>query len=470
MKALNLELQPLKGLKLSLPQLDKKIKKLHTITRHLSEHGTLDARDQFAELRESLKQCRKVEGNFVEFTKFRRRESRLLSLYVMDLGAKTSRDLLPVFDEDVGISILGNGLLKKHRRTQATQLFFTHYGIDRIPAIDWLARRLKDSWSVKDDRPLFDAQSKIYQHHAKLLFVPGAPAEVAKRYKAGESFEQFAANYGIPLNGEFRERLLEEVILERVRKAPSEGTGEELDRLVQENKERRVRSGNPLGAEAVRILVDRSISAHEGKLPDAWKEKIVAYSCDPRVPNPLDQSLWWSWANRTQKDVAMRALTELTLRQFISLLEESLRGTTAQDQFQKRADMLLRIFEMGKVIDARLVLNENTYRSLPVKFRQTLMPYQTSGSQQHTSFVALKCTNDVFLIEGTHSFALRGFVGADRFPVPKLWSSKTGTRFHDRNFRVDSSSCDIHQVHHVGDWLGDFKNKLRQHHIEWRGL
>ena len=98
------------------------------------------------------------------------------------------------------------------------------------------------------------------------------------------------------------------------------------------------------------------------------------------------------------------------------------------------------------------------------------MPYQTSGGSRHTSFVVLKCSDDVFLIEGTHSFALRGFIGANRFPISNLWSSRAGTYFHDSHFRVPEIRCHIFQPHHVGDWFWDFKAKLRRQHIEWRGL
>lgn len=467
---MNLALQPLRSLQLSVPQMERKINRLHTITSHLSETGSLDTPDQLAALRESLRRCREVSGDFDEFTKMRRRESRILSLYLVDLGRESDRNLLPAFDKVVALSTLGDGWLRKHRRTQASLLYFTHFGAERIPALDWLSRQLKASWSVAEAGSLFDERSKTYRLHADLLFAPDAPVQLARRYVAGTAFDAFAASYGIPPDGEFRERLLEEVILERVRQAPSSDTGEALDRLVMEMKHRRLRSGHPLGAEATRILIDRSITSFGGKVPDAWKETLVAYSCDPRVPSPAEQALWWSWANTRQKEVAIRALTELTLRKFISLLEASLRGTTAESQFEKRADMLLKIFDLGKVLDARLVLHENTYRSLNAKTREALMPYQTSGSQQHTSFVVLKCTNDVFLIEATHSFALRGFIGVDRFPVPKLWHSRTGARFHDSKFRVHESQCDIYQRHHTGDWLWDFKAQLRGQHIEWRGL
>jgi hypothetical protein len=204
-------------------------------------------------------------------------------------------------------------------------------------------------------------------------------------------------------------------------------------------------------------------------VPNAWKQQIVTYACDPRIPSQTEQVRWWGWATTKQRNIALRALTELTLRKFIALLRVSLEGTAAEGQFEKRADMLIHIFELGKVIDARLLVHENVFHTLPSQTRQVLKPFKTSGGQQHTSFICLKCSNDLYLIEGTHSFALRGFVGENRFPIPTLWQSAPGAHFHDSRCRVPEHTCDIFQ-RHTGDWVWNFNYKLRQRRIEWRGL
>jgi hypothetical protein len=162
-------------------------------------------------------------------------------------------------------------------------------------------------------------------------------------------------------------------------------------------------------------------------------------------------------------------MTELTLRKFIALLKASLKGTPAEGQFEKRASTLELIFNLGKVKDARLAVHENTYKTLSKKLKRALMIYQTSGGSQHTSFVILKCSDDVFLIEGTHSFALRAFVGADRFPLPFLWGSQTGAHFRDGQLRVGERECDIY-VRHQGAWPSRLVSELRRFHIEWRDI
>jgi hypothetical protein len=303
-----------------------------------------------------------------------------------------------------------------------------------------------------------------------MLFGVDAPRKVAGEWRSGESVDQLADRFGIPPDGEFRERLLEEVILKRVLSASREEIGKQLDGMVTGSKERQLRSGYPLGAEAVRILIDRSISEFQGRVPDGWREQIVTYSCDPRIPNLAEQSKWWGWASRMQKETALKALTELTLRQFIALLKASLGGTEAGEPFERRAEMLLQIFEMGKVIDARLVVHENTYQTLSPKIRQVLRPLQTSGGPQHTSFICLKCEDNVYLIEGTHNFALRGFLGEENFPIPRIWTDRSGFYYHDSNIRVQEHTCHFFQRHHTGDWRWDFDRQLQRRNISWQGL
>jgi hypothetical protein len=74
----------------------------------------------------------------------------------------------------------------------------------------------------------------------------------------------------------------------------------------------------------------------------------------------------------------------------------------------------------------------------------------------------------LFLIEGTHDFGLRGFVGAKSFPIKEFWSWGKRT-YDDRDFRVNRYDCDIYQAHN-GDWVTLFVQQLRGRHIEWSGL
>jgi hypothetical protein len=197
------------------------------------------------------------------------------------------------------------------------------------------------------------------------------------------------------------------------------------------------------------------------------------YACDPRIPNTEMQSRWWGWANNTEKDVAIRAIGELNMLQFIRLLEESLEGSELQHQFPARKRMLLKLFELGKVQDVRLVVTRRLYGQMDMKTRgNLLLNWVNAGSRgkgnADTSFICIKCVDDVYLIEATGSFGLRGFIGSDSFPIENFWNSQPKS-YYDHQLRVNQYSCPIYQVHHK-NWVRDFVSKLRTYNIEWRGL
>jgi hypothetical protein len=136
--------------------------------------------------------------------------------------------------------------------------------------------------------------------------------------------------------------------------------------------------------------------------------------------------------------------------------------------------MLLKLFELGKIRDVRLVVTRRFYEQMDKKNRGLLLlNWVNSGSRgkdnTDTSFICMKCTDNVYLIEATGSFGLRGFIGENSFPIKNFWNSEPKS-YHDHEMRVNQLSCPIYQVHHTGDWVSDFVSKLRRHNIEWRGL
>ena len=399
-----------------------------------------------------------------------RREWLLLSLYLNDLGAEESRAWLPPLDKSIAVSILGEdpARMKKHLRRLATQLYFTHYGMERLPCLESICRLLALAWRAASSEKL-DPTSRVWSEHAKILFAPDATDKVAEKWKPGMSVHELADSFHIHRNGLFRERLTESLILNRIRKLPLADNDLELNELVVSEKMRKLNSGQYLGAAAVQILIKRSQIENSSALPDNWSEQLVTYACDPRIPNNQMQAQWWGWATSSEKDVAIRALSKLSLEAFIELLEQSLRGTNAEHQFPARSRMLLNLFKIGKVIDARLIVHQDLNHRLAANVREVLRPSWVSGGPQHTSFVCLRCTDDVFLIEGTHSFALRGFVGSNSFPVRAFWNSAP-RGYQDSELRVNQYSCPIYQIHHTGNWIRDFVYQLRKRNIEWRGL
>lgn len=463
-------LRRINDLKLDQKHLDREIRKLRKLTAGWDDRGSIDSPDLVEELRKRMQEGVGSNRSFDDYTAVKRRESLLLTLYLSDLADVTGREWLPAFDKKVAISILGSepGTLKKHLRRMATQLYFTHYDEERLPCLVWLATFLKNSWVAAGDTTL-DPISKAWVESAETLFGKDAPEKVAAKWNGEWGVKELADHFHIHEGGLFRERLLEALILRQLREASHDAISADLDRLVTDAKERKLRSGYPLGAEAVRILVNRSKTESGSRVPDAWREQLVAYACDPRVPNMQDQAKWWGWASSSEVDIAIRALSELTLHEFIKLLERSLRGTAAQHQFPERRDVLLKLFEIGKVIEARLVVHQDLYHRMDSKTKMLLRPSWVSGGPQHSSFICLRCSDKVFLVEGTHSFALRGFVGENSFPIANFWTGAPA-HYHDSRLRVPEIDCMIYQRHHNGDWVWDFEQQLRRRRIEWRGI
>ncbi len=466
----SLHLKPLKALNLDAKGLGSKIKALRAITAHLDSLSSLDSIDLIADLRNQVRLGYHLNESFEGYTAVRRRESLLLSLYLIDLASDSDRNQLPAFDERVANSILGGSesSIKRHIRRLATQLYFVHYCEDRLPCLQWLSCRLQSSWKSEDAIQNSDPVSKSISAHADILFESQAPARVAEQWIQGESIEDLATRFSIPVDSLFNDRLTEEVILSRLRRASHTTIDTELDELVINSKERRLRSGHPLGAEAVKILIERSVNECQRRVPESWREQLVAYACDPRIPNASEQAKWWSWATQATKDVAIQALSELTLQQFIVLLERSLKGTPTAHQFPERKRVLLKLFELGKVIEARLVVHQALYHGMGARTREVLRPSRIRDGQDNPSFVCLRCTDEVFLIEGTHNFALRGFIGRDSFPIRSFWSTEP-KNYYDHQLRVQKARCDIYQVHQ-GDWAWSLTYQLRRHHIEWRSI
>jgi hypothetical protein len=455
--------------------LDQGVARIKKLTDGWEDGGTAsfvglleDFRKQFrAHIRsgEPIEQC----------TRVKRGEWLFLSLYLNDLGAEDSRTWLPPLDNDLAISILGQdpSRLKKHIRRLLTQLYFTHFGQEKLPCLEFLCGMLKLAWQSASQENL-DPISKVWSKHAHLLFAIDAPDRLAEKWLPGMSVHELANAYYIQENGEFRKELIKSLILNRLRNIPIGMNNSELNELVISAKEQKVNSGGYLGAAAVKILINRSQKENSSRVPADWKENLVTFACDPRIPNTAMQAQWWSWATSTEKDVAIRAIGELNMLKFIGMLEESLKDSKIKHQFPSRKRMLLRLFELGMIQDVRLVVASRTYDQMDPKTRGLLLLNWVAGGSSgkdkaDTSFICMKCVDNVYLIEATGSFGLRGFIGSNSFPIDNFWNSQP-KGFYDDQLRINRDVCPVYQVHHTGNWLQDFVYKLSEYNIEWRRL
>lgn len=459
-------LRPLRAPRLDHRHLNNAVEALAELTEGINPAGPAPSADRVEALRKRLRRGYAAGHSFDVSTDVPRRANLLLWLYLEDLASDSTRQRIPPISEAVAASILGPAgkLIRADLRRLATQLYFTHFDPVRIPCLSWLASRLSHAWHDADPERL-DAAGLAWSTNAVSIFGQDAPDSVANHWHKGMTVTQLAQAWHIPEDGLFHRRLFESVILKRLRELPMSESDADLNELVIAEKAKIVWSGRELGAAAVEILINRSIAENNSLVPKDWAQLLVAYACDPRIPSQAERHRWWGWATSVQRDVAIRALSWMSLEEFIRLLEKSLVGTPQGYQFHDRRNLLEKLFKKGIVIEARLVIPQHMRGAVDKKTLETIQPSWLGGNQ-NTSFVCLRCIDNVFLIEGTHSFSLRGFVGADAFPIRRYWDSSPRV-YGDTDFRVHETRCPIYQRHMGYRWVESFLDKLRQRRIEW---
>lgn len=456
------KLRLLRPLQLSDTLLEKPIARLRALTAALPDGAESVAPDLLEDLRQRMRLAMRSGQTFEQATDVKRRESLLISLYTLDLGATGSSDWLWPLNDENARSFLGDSAAQWHpaRRRAVTQLFFTQFY--KVVPLKLLASMLQEAWKEARDG-VFDEAALAWARHAKMLFAEDGPKRLAKEWLPGESVDELADRYYIHEIGRFRESLLQEVLLGRLRRLRFGSEDTALFTALEAGKHSPAGEGRLLGSVAVEIMVGVAISKRVQSWSKTWSQALVTLSCDPRLPNAAERQRWWGWATAQQRDVAVKALTALTIEEFIKLLDGSLPDSKTKDQFKRRRDFLLALFKHGYVTEARLVMHEDAYEKIDRSTRASLMPSRVSGGAQPTSMICLRCADHLFLIEGTHSFGLRGFVGEARFPIRGFWNAGPG-RYRDSRLRVSETTCDIYQRHHVGDWVGDF---FRKRAIPW---
>jgi hypothetical protein len=275
--------------------------------------------------------------------------------------------------------------------------------------------------------------------------------------------------FGIPIDGRFAECLRQVFLLNSVRDCP---LGKEIPALaeIEVLKTERASVSQVLGAAALQIMVQRVAKEGGRKWSGEWSNWITRLGCDPRHGRATAEGAkWWGWATDDELRLAQQGITGLTLRFFIEFLRRSLQGTDKEPQFALRARFLLGLFESGKIESARLALNWSAYQHLDRKYRDVWTVSHLSATTDETSMICLKCVDDIFVIEGTHSFGLRMFHRT--FPIPGFWERPKQT-YQDRDLRISPGECPVFLRHDQGgNWVKGFFRQLRNHfHVEWNDV
>jgi hypothetical protein len=391
----------------------------------------------------------------------------LLSLYVESHG----QNWLPAFEEGVASLVLGNdgSAWSAARRRQAATLFFERF--ESLPARAFLAARLRSAFASSSDSS--SANFVAWARERNVIFQTDGPERAAKSAKKGELLQGLLERYAIPVKGEYAIKLRQVYLLETLQRCPF---GEEPDvlREIETDRDKTAVDALHLGAAALRILVARV--EVKGIWPETWQKCIIRLGCDPRLGrHTAEGAKWWRWASDSQLRLAQQGVTGLTLRFFIEFLEQSLKGTNKESQFALRSRFLLALFAAGKILDTRLCLNWNQLQQMNGAMAVNEIE---SGSYQHyvahlsdttekTSMICLRCVDDIFIIEGTHTFGLRVYRG--KFPIDGFWDRSRKT-YQDRELRLRTDFIAHDQW---GRWVEKFFADLRRkHHLEdnWRDV
>jgi len=448
------------------------LQKLRAITAQNLAKMTLGVEPKQLKDRKEKMKRRLLERNqsvtFEEATEEVGRERILLSLY-LEYAARLDAKWLPKFDEAIAISVLGTNGERWHagRRRQAVQLFFTHF--DQLPAsgLSHLCRLLADVFDGVESAG--NQPTAKWQLNGKLLFSPVGHLGVSGAAEKNETLPLLMERFGIPSDGRFAECLRQVFLLNALRDCP---LGKEIPALVEIEalKRERASASQLIGAAALQIMVQRVIKEGRRKWSGGWPNWISRLGCDPRYGRATAEGAkWWGWATDDELRLAQQGITGLTLSFFIDYLRRSLHGTEKQPQFAVRAQFLQSLFDSGKIQSARLALNWTAYQRLHPRYRDVWTVAHLSATTDETSMICLKCVDDIFVIEGTHSFGLRMF--HQNFPIPDFWECPRQT-YQDRELRISREDCDAFLPHdQARKWVDRFFYHLRtRFHIEWNDV
>lgn len=458
---LDLNISDLPRPSLSDSLLRRPFSRLDQIKKHNEERwGVVSTSPVFEDRKEKLRRRLKAARLPIEeMEKIRATEvgwqRLLLSLYIESNG----QSWLPPFNDAVAAKLLGTdgSGWNASRRRQAVSLFFERF--ESLPALSFLAKQLRSAFA--DGITNLGVNGRIWGHQRNSIFQTDGPERIAKAANRGEALEQLMERHNLPAKGAYSEKLRQVYLLETLKRCD---LGDEPDvfQEIENNRKEPAIGALLLGAAALRILVSRVETEGHHQWPDAWRKWLVRLGCDPRMGrHTAEGAKWWGWATSTQWNLAVQGVIGLSLKFFFDFLD----GTVSAHQWEERKEFLQSLFDAGKIMDARLILNQQCMQRLPAKMRDRWNTANLISTTWDTSIIALKCTDDMILLEGTHSYALRGFHRA--FPVTGFWE-RTQQHYADSELRIPERRCPVF-IRHMGNWRHKLLWELRsKYHIEWK--
>lgn len=433
-------------------------------------YGSPVFQNRKAMLRERLVRRSSTGESFSEATDELDRARLLLSIYLDELGKADAQSWLPPFDQQIALDLLGSpGTdLPFTLARQLAHLFFTHF--DKLEGLLTVCQRLQDAYTRVDDKT--GSQNRTWSEQREHIFSADGPAQLAKNAHRNESFTQLSKRFALPSSGRFSARLKEVLLLSQLERAEI-GQGQDILKQIEPKdvRESPFEAGIPLGAAALRIMT-KKVLASRGEWLGDWPDWLLRLGCDPSLPARSESfGKWWGCWHPTPAEIrcAQRAVNRQTLEYFIQFLEESLRQLGKSDQFESRAGFLRWLDDTQKIEQFKLVLHPTAFSALPQAYRQQRHRVaKLDGSGQGTSVIVMKCTDGIWIIEGTHSYAVRVF--QHECPVAAIFDEikvsypfevfTQGPMHRDRSRGIWKA--------HMSNWLPELLRQIgRQYHLEW---
>ncbi len=339
------------------------------------------------------------------------------------------------------------------------QLFFFRF--DQLPVLakfaDLIVGELNQMRSSAERSTYYGP----LKYGAQQIFSVTGPEQLADRARHSEStLETAARGANIPTgqNSRFFIQAQSIFYLDELKALPigqmSKVAKQLADRAVNE---RSFKDGVLLGHAAVTCLIERVLEENQ-RMPDKWRDLILAICGDPRIPKSRTSfQKWWQLLKPDYVHHMRGWLAELDLQLFLEILEDHGEATgnrALQRMFPARRRFLEGLFESGIVTHSRLVLSRSA--DFDVRRRadaKDLPGYAVLDGSGDTSIIYLELDGKIHLLEGTHNFAVRV---DDKMPVAGLTSyDRDSFRWGELTVRTS-----IGKVNHVASKNYTWQRKL----------
>jgi hypothetical protein len=380
----------------------------------------------------------------------------LLSIYRDDLARSDAAHWLPPFDGGVCHLLLGADTpdMSATCRRQATNVFFAHFGHERLVGIQELSSRLREAYNEAGDSPWSYSRDDIFQ-------IDG-PKTIAGRAALNESLSDLIQRMQIPEDSAFAQLLGYELLLAQLKCVPFESDPACLLNQIVFERLRPAGEGYCLGAQALKIMVQR-VAENNSIWPTEWSRWITKIGTDPRhARSNAEGTKWWGWATPMQLRLAQQGMVGLAIDFFLEGIRRSVYATEIEQKFAPRQNFLMGLFRAGKILEARVFLNPLTARGIDRKY----LDPETMIIRKGDPAICLRCVDDIYIIEGTDNFALRGF--SKTFPISGFWTTSIAD-FADLSMKIPQDKCPVYIRHGSGDrWIRWFIWDLgRVLKVEW---